>query len=214
MKSDAHFLTTEKTGIVITCGNGNAKNILLVLHGYGQLAETFQNEFSKINLEEYFLVFPTALNHFYLKAGKGDVGASWMTKYFRENDIHNNNVYLSKVYQTFILPKLNPDKKFNVLGFSQGAATLVRWLAMNNIQPHQIILWGAVFPPDMESEEYLNKLKKLHWLYFIGTDDEFISNEEKQKQMSFFKQNQFNLQWIEYNGKHQLNFNILQNYIK
>lgn len=213
MKNETHFIETKKTSAVVTLGNTDAQNIWLILHGYGQLAEHFQHEFKELDLSNNFFVFPNALNHFYLKAGKGDVGASWMTKYFRENDIQDNNIYLSKVFETFIATKLQSNTKFITFGFSQGAATLVRWLAMKDVMPHKIILWGAVFPPDMQSETYLKKLKQLEWLYFIGTEDEYISETEKQQQKDFFTHHHFNLQWIEYKGKHAIQSNILKTYL-
>lgn len=211
MKNKTYNFTTKKTTIVLTSGNDNAQNLWLVLHGYGQHVEEFSKEFTKLESDN-FLVFPEALNTFYLKSGRADTGSSWMTKYRREYDIQDNIHYLNSVYSKFLLSKLTDNKKFYAFGFSQGAATLVRWLAMNNIKVDKIILWGAVFPPDIHHENYLQKLKQLEWLYFIGTNDEFISNEEKQKQKEFFIHQNFSFQWIEYDGKHAINTDILKHY--
>lgn len=210
--NNIHFIKTEKTAVVTSLGNSNApETIWLILHGYGQLVENFQRDFQIFDLNKNYFVFPNALNHFYIKGGKGDVGASWMTKYFRENDINDNNQYLDKVYQTFIQPHLKGKTNFYTLGFSQGAASLVRWLSMQNIQPDNIILWGAVFPPDIEKDIYLQRLKQLNWYYIIGNQDEFISLEERKKQKLFFEQNAFKLQWIEYSGGHFLQSSLLKN---
>lgn len=216
MKSKKVFIPTTKTASVSLLGNPEtATNFWLVLHGYGQLAEDFQKHFENWNLDKHYFVLPNALNHFYLKSGKGDVGASWMTKYEREKDIIDNNSYLNKVYEQFILPYTKKDQQhFFVVGFSQGAATLIRWLAMQNIRAEKIILWGAVFPPDMEQEKFLVNLKQTEWWYFIGTEDEFISNEEKEKQKQFFQLHKFNIHWIEYKGKHAFNEKILYNTFK
>jgi predicted esterase len=213
MKSEKHFIGTPKTAIVVNVGNAStAKNYWLVLHGYGQLAENFQSHFQNFDSQKNYFVIPNALNHFYLKSGKGDVGASWMTKYEREKDILDNNAYLNKVFHQFIKPYLNNEQRFYVLGFSQGAATLIRWLAMEDIKVDKIILWGSVFPPDMENERYIHYLKNFQWMYFIGSQDEFISNEEKEKQKHFFESHQFSIQWIEYEGKHNFNADVLHRY--
>lgn len=214
MKSNIHFLHTQKTAIIYTLGNPeNAENVWMILHGYGQLAKDFSSQFIHFDLNKNYLVFPEALHHFYLKQGKGDVGCSWMTKYEREKDIEDNHIYLNTVYFNYINPLLNKTKKYYVLGFSQGAATLIRWLALNEINPYRIILWGAVYPPDIEQERYLNKLVHLHWLYFIGSDDQYIPTEEKIKQKRFFESNKFNLQWIEYKGNHDIQPNLILKYI-
>ncbi|MCX7728169.1 MAG: hypothetical protein N2203_01745 [Bacteroidia bacterium] len=213
MKSEIHIINTPKTSLIVTSGNQNASKIFLILHGYGQHAQEFLNHFSVFDQSEYFFVLPEALNRFYLKSGKGDTGASWMTKYYREYDIQDNIAYLNQVYDKYVLPIMNSKKQLYVLGFSQGAATLVRWLAANNIDTNKVILWGAVFPPDMCEDIYLKKLKQLKWLYFVGTEDEYISNEDKQQQKDFFHKNQFDLQWIEYNGQHQIDANILKAYL-
>ena len=214
MKSEKHFISTLKTAIVVNVGNAStAKNYWLVLHGYGQLAENFQSHFQNFDSQKNYFVIPNALNHFYLKSGKGDVGASWMTKYEREKDILDNNAYLNKVFHQFIKPYLTNERCFYVLGFSQGAATLIRWLAMEDIKVDKIILWGSVFPPDMENERYIHSLKNFQWMYFIGSQDEFISNEEKEKQKHFFESHQFSIQWIEYEGKHNFNADVLHRYL-
>ncbi|GIV26840.1 MAG: esterase [Bacteroidia bacterium] len=214
MKSKKAFISTTKTASISLLGNPEtARYFWLVLHGYGQLAENFQKHFSDWNLNEHYIILPNALNYFYLKSGKGDVGASWMTKYEREKDISDNNHYLNQVYEQLILPH-KKQQSFFVIGFSQGAATLIRWLAMENLLPDKIILWGAVFPPDIEQEKYLEKLKQIEWWYFIGTEDEFISNDEKEKQKHFFQSHQFNIHWIEYEGKHAFNEKTLYNTLK
>jgi len=213
MMSKKNFISVSKSACVITQGNPElASNLWIVLHGYGQLAENFQKNFQNFDESHYF-VFPNALNNFYLKSGRGEVGSSWMTKYEREKDIEDNNNYLNQVYEKFIKPYYFGEKNFMALGFSQGSATLIRWLAMNNIKVDKLIVWGAVFPPDMNQMNYLKKLKQLEWLYFVGTHDEFISAEEKELQKNFFTENNFNLRWIEYEGKHALMSEVLSVYI-
>ncbi len=213
--SEQHFIHTEKTALITTLGDINeAQTVWIILHGYGQKSKEFYQHFLNFNLKENYFVLPDALNYFYLKSGEGEIGASWMTKYEREKDIEDNNRYLNKVYQHFVQPHIWNGKKLYVLGFSQGAATLVRWLAMNDINASQVILWGAAFPPDMEQEKYLKKLHSLKWLYFVGTEDEYITIEEKEKMKAFFETHHFNLKWIEYTGKHSLKKNILKKHIE
>ena len=68
----------------------NAKKVLYVLHGYGQLAEFFVRKFRELG-DEYLIVAPEGMHRFYLQGSSGRVGASWMTKEDREQDIKHDD---------------------------------------------------------------------------------------------------------------------------
>lgn len=208
----SHFLSVSKTANVITVGNPEkAKYFWMILHGYGQLSELFlENFFELTSQEEHFLVLPNALNNFYLRMGKEDVGASWMTKYNRENDIADNTEYLNIVYDTFIKAYLNENKQFIGLGFSQGAATLVRWAAQHHQKINQIILWGSVFPQDIQSEIYLQKIRNKKWYYVVGSNDEYVGQDKVKEQLKIFEQEQFNFEYMPYQGKHHIISSVLK----
>ena len=70
------------------------KEIWLVLHGYGQLAEFFIGKFQGFDSSERLFVAPEATNYGYLTGLAGRVGANWMTKHEREIAIENNHRYL------------------------------------------------------------------------------------------------------------------------
>lgn len=202
-----HIVSTNKTENIYCYNNPqHAKFLYLLLHGYGQLAENFIEQFLQyFNSNEYYLVAPNALHHFYLKGGYGKIGASWMTSYNRELDIQDNNQYLKKVIDTFILPYYTNDKKIIVFGFSQGAPTLIRLMASQNYpQITEIVLWGAVFPPDVDIQQSIKNLKDKNWYYVIGSEDEYISEKEKLQQIQFFQDNKFKFNLIEYQGKHNI----------
>lgn len=139
--------------------NEPIKQVIYVLHGYGQLVSFFKRKFSSYQLPNTLFVFPEGMHRFYLQGSSGRVGASWMTKEWRENDIIENNQALSTL-QNHIQQLYNPEKTI-VLGFSQGGATAARWVTSTNIKCDHFIAWGSVFPPDLsESVEPINAVKK------------------------------------------------------
>ena len=166
----------QKRGRYFTLGNiEDGKSLLIALHGYGYLAEYFIRKFQNVDLEKYVVVCPEAPHRFYQSGNSGRVGASWMTKEDRRNDI--------KDYVTFLDTLLNSLKttaqfeSITLLGFSQGGATACRWLAYGQHTFDRLILWATVFPPDME-KEYLIKFRSSDNYFVFGMKDEFYSSDK------------------------------------
>ena len=153
-----HAITTTKTAKVITYGNltSNTKLIWLVTHGYGFLAQYFVNKFECLDPNEHFVVVPEALNRFYIDGLTGKVGASWMTKEERQDEINDYILYLDKVYETFCL---HSNAKKAVLGFSQGVATISRWLIQTNYSVKNAIFWAGSIPEEVLTTKKLNNYK-------------------------------------------------------
>lgn len=211
-----HFVSTTKSEVVVSYGNPHkARFLWIVLHGYGQLAEEFIEHFMHLQEDEHYLVVPNALHHFYLKGGSGKIGSSWMTAYNRELDIHDNNQYLQRVLDTFVIPHYTKDKKVIIFGFSQGAPTMIRFVASQKCsQITDIVLWGAVFPPDVDIQKNMHNLKDKNWYYVIGDNDEYISEQEKRQQIELLHNNGLNPTIIDYQGKHAIQKDALERLIK
>ena len=139
----------QKTVKVNTYGNSDtARYCWIALHGYGQLTDYFIEKFHVLDESEHFVIAPEGFHRFYLKGTSGRVGASWMTKEERLDDIADNMAYLNQVYDEFISGRTFD--KIIVLGFSQGASTAARWIQMGNCKPDVFVQWAGVFPPDLE----------------------------------------------------------------
>ena len=106
----------------------------LVTHGYGQLAGEFLRAFTVLDDGSRLIVAPEALNRFYVvpvahtQAADRPVGATWMTREDRENEIADYVDFLDAVYRESALGAAH----VTALGFSQGVATACRWAAMGN----------------------------------------------------------------------------------
>jgi predicted esterase len=70
--------------------------------------------------------------------------------------------------------------RVTVLGFSQGTATMSRWLAgrIDGWRPHQLILWAGDFPADIEAEAAQRLLQGLRVVLVSGEQDEYVGPEK------------------------------------
>lgn len=140
-----HRVVVRRTARYYLLGDRHAADRWLVCHGYGQLARTFATYFGPIAAPERLIVAPEALSRFYNGNGAGPVGASWMTREDRVEEIHDYLQYLDRVLED--LDPAPPDARLRVLGFSQGTATAGRWALGGRRMPDEVILWGGA-PPD------------------------------------------------------------------
>ena len=203
MEPKSFEIKTNKTQRCFTHGDlKKSTNLLIVLHGYGQLAEHFIRKFQQLP-EDYYIVAPEAMHHFYLNGSSGRVGASWMTKEARVLDIEDNHKYLDGV-----LGAINSKKSFEkiiLLGFSQGGATAARWNVQRN-DIDQLILWASVFPPDLEESSVGNSK---NGTFVIGKHDEFYDAAAQANEISKYRSLHFQI--VEYDGKHDIDADTLIN---
>jgi predicted esterase len=197
----AHFRTSH----VI---HGREKEILIALHGYGQLAEFFLRKLEPLFNRDRLIVVPEATNYYYFQGFSGRVGANWMTKHERESAISNNNNYLNAVLDSLLI-RYKQQPKIKVMGFSQGAATATRWVSQLPFPIDTLILWGGGFAHDLEFGKTSLQLKKTKCIIAVGDRDEFITEESLAKQDELIKAMNLHVERIKYPGGHDLNLNVL-----
>jgi predicted esterase len=126
-----------------------------------------------------------------------------MTKEARELDIQDNLVGLNALLSE--LQKSYSPKKITLLGFSQGAATAARWYQQNPSAFNELILWAAVFPPDIDAGSFPTK-KPLHFV--LGTQDEYYQGEAAQQLLRHYQSMGFKVHT--YAGKHDIDGEVLK----
>ena len=140
---------------------GPVSEVWVACHGYGQLAPYFARHFRAAQAPGRLIVVPEALSRFYLGDLTGPnrrVGASWMTREDRETDIADTVRYLD---DTFVAACARADADPLAVplvgfGFSQGTATVTRWLALSPLlarrdrRAERLILWGGALPHDLD----------------------------------------------------------------
>ena len=200
----SHYLTVPKTARYEIIGSiEQAKIIVFALHGYGQLAPYFIRKFEGLD-EKIALVVPEGLHRFYLSGSNGRVGASWMTKEDRENDIQDNLNYLNALYTHL---RINNEKsRIVLLGFSQGGATAARWFTESPQLFHKLIMWASIFPPDIS---FPLKLEDTQSHFFVvGDQDEYFDSLEAESVCDFYKAHGFKC--LRYSGGHNIDTNLLK----
>ncbi len=155
------------------------KGVLFALHGYGQLAPYFIRKFTAIAEAGWTVVVPEGGHRFYLKGSSGRVGASWMTREDRINDIDDLVAMLDGVYRDVFSGNLKKDaekeKPVALLGFSQGVPAALRWAALGQFSFDRIIAHSGVFPSDLPpGAEPENGWPVVDML--IGNDDPYITS--------------------------------------
>lgn len=196
-------LTIQKTTRYFTHGNiDEASSLLICLHGYGQLPTYFGRKFETVD-KSYFVVIPEGLHRFYLEGSSGRVGASWMTKEARQQDIDDNSNYLTKLVNSMTQNK--SFKKIILLGFSQGGATAARFYYQQQKIDH-LVLWASIFPPDLQIEsEVVSSPQKNYFV--LGNSDPYFNEESQKETLDFYRK--LNYLTIQYNGNHTIEPHVL-----
>jgi predicted esterase len=200
-------LVISNTARYFTHGNPRAKKLIVALHGYGQLASYFIQKFEFLDPENYFVIAPEGLHRFYLNGTSGRVGASWMTKENREDDIANYLQYLNTLLKK-ISSENHYDKKY-LLGFSQGGATASRLLSSGLHNFDVFLLWAAVFPPDLERHSMEKFVRSKNYLV-IGNEDPYYSAEVIVHEQEKLKETGMKFEVVCFNGKHSVHAETLK----
>jgi predicted esterase len=189
--------------------NRTETEIIIALHGYGQLAEYFLRKFEPIFREDRLVIVPEATNYAYQKGFSGRVGASWMTSHERETAIENNNHYLNEILES-VLMKFSHTPSIKVVGFSQGAATASRWVSQLQVKVDKLVLWSGGFAHDLDVSRAGEKLKDTHVVVVIGDADPMVTAESIQKQNEFIASLPFDVERLEFEGGHDINLPLLK----
>jgi predicted esterase len=178
-----HQLIVPKTARYFTLGelNENTENVYFVIHGYGQLAEFFIKKFKVLDDGKTFIVAPEALSRFYLNGFNGRVGATWMTREERESEISDYINYLNLLYDTVLSKNKNKSLKVNILGFSQGTATVARWCMNEHIRYDRLILWAGYFGNGIRDVINPEKVLNKEVILCYGKQDEFLKQIDIQQ---------------------------------
>tara|TARA_B100001027_G_scaffold47261_1_gene31030 strand:- start:610 stop:1257 length:648 start_codon:yes stop_codon:yes gene_type:complete len=199
-------ISISKTGKYSQSGKYSKKinSVWIVLHGYGMLSEFFIKKFDCIINDTTLVIAPEATNRFYLSNNYNRVGASWMTKLDRNEEIRDNILFLNKLF-SIIKKEIGHDNfKLNTLGFSQGGPALVRWLMSNRLNINSLILWGSDIPKDSLIIENKSRWNSMNLKIVIGKHDEYINEEKKQEFIRLVKSYGLKYELIEYEGSHKI----------
>lgn len=209
MEAQLNKIKIKRTAHYYTLGTEaeNARDIWLVFHGYGQLASRIIRKFDQFDLEHTHVVAPEGLSKFYFKRDPLILGASWMTKHQRLDEIDDYLNYLDDLYASL---HLSSSQSFNVLGFSQGSSTMMRWLKHAQPSLAKMINWAGEFPPDIDYDSFVPYLETIGQKYYcVGDKDSFVTPERLKKFSDFMMKIDTTINLQQFEGGHEINRDLL-----
>ena len=205
-----HHCAFECKGRYYTLGAApaEASQVWFTLHGYGQLAQYFLNNFKILEDLDILVVAPEGLSRFYLdplrqnpKSSGDRVGATWMTKEDRLTDIDNYITFLNAVFHSQPLP---PDLPVTIFGFSQGTATATRWVMDGLIRFDRLILWSGIFPPDIDFRFSGNIFRGKKTSFVYGKQDPYMTTARLSEMKEITGKLGFLPQEVVFDGAHEI----------
>lgn len=178
-----HHLTVTRTARYVTLGRPHEglRELWIVCHGHGQLAGRFIRHFASLDDGTRLIVAPEALSRYYVdpvssgSAADRRVGATWMTREDRLSEINDYVNYLDALHTHLFREVDRASVRLHVLGFSQGVATVCRWLAGGRAHPDDLTLWAGVVPPDLDLAAQGSALRAARLNVVFGARDEFAT---------------------------------------
>lgn len=206
-----HKLKVERTAHYFTIGdiNTNVKRLVIVCHGQGQRGQFFIRRFDVLDDRQTLVIAPEALSKYYLKSFGGDVGASWMTSADRLDEIADYVNYLQQLLEKY-RPLLNENVEITLLGFSQGGATIFRWVMEKFPAVDRLVLFASMIPEDLDYRPHLDYFNSKKMICIYGTADPFLNEKRLEFNRSIFKKNHLKFEERTFEGKHEVKRAVLQ----
>lgn len=207
-----NHIKVTRTARYFTLGeiNQNTKRVWIVLHGHKMLAGDFIKTFAELAEGSDYVIAPEALSRLYVKGDYGDVGANWMTKEDRENEISDYVNYLDELFQKEIIPnKKDFSFEVNALGYSQGATTLSRWLAYGKAKVDKAIFWCGNLAHDVDYSK--SKQFKNTPIYLVfGDKDKYYPADFYKTQVELLKKHGIEPKFHVFEGGHEIRMEVMK----
>ena len=181
-----------------------------VLHGYRQAARRFARRFEVLDAPERIVVVPEALSRFYVDPSPGRhgpehrVGASWMTREDRDNEIADYVAYLDTLASEVAATVAPSVRRRVVLGFSQGAHTASRWVVLGRAGARELVLWGAGLATDLRPDALSAGLDGVHVTFVRGERDKFRDRREEEAQEALLRELGVSFSVLIFPGGHEI----------
>jgi predicted esterase len=212
----AHKIAVTKTARYYLTGeiHSGIQEIWWLFHGYGMLARYFIQKFEPYATTGRLFIAPEGLSRFYLSNNYERVGASWVTKDDRLDDISDNLTFLNtlkhQLDEQLAQVGCQPAQiQHRILGFSQGTATAWRWLNQPEpcIQATDLVLWAGSVPHEVEQMTRYTGLRI--WGVF-GIQDPLIKPEKISEMRAILDTLPHAFYVLTYDGGHQIDSTVLQ----
>jgi predicted esterase len=201
----SHHISVSKTARYYTLGslNERTEEVWFVVHGFAQLAGRFLEDFESMDNGSRYIIAPEGLNKFYLRAGQPDVGATWMTREDRESEMKDYVDYLNKLYDTLVLT--GHSSKVVVLGFSQGVATVSRWVYQNKRRIDSLIFYAGEPGNELQNPDCISQFTQSRKTLLLGKEDKYFNEVWAEK----YKVLLSGFEFVSFDGGHEIKSDLL-----
>jgi predicted esterase len=189
-----HHLRVRRTARYHTLGDGGpaTREIWIACHGYGQLAGRFIRHFRVLEHPSRLIVAPEALSRFYLDntlphGPDARIGATWMTREDRDSEIADYVEYLDALAALLLAGRDRERVRLVAFGFSQGVATVMRWLALGQTRVHRLVAWSGSVPHDLDLAAARDRFGSVPIAYAFGDADPLFDEARVSQQYALMQ---------------------------
>lgn len=214
-----HALSVYRTARYFVLGDpsGPVEEVWMACHGYGQHPAYFLRPFRAIEAPHRLIVAPEGLSRFYLEGVNEPhrrVGASWMTREARGAETEDYVRFLDTVYAEVLERSRLVRARLVALGFSQGGATITRWLAgspmLGDPPADRLVLWGSALPHDLPLEDHTGWLGRVRLTLVAGDSDAWATPERVAEQERALDEHGIGFETLRFGGGHRLDEGVLR----
>jgi len=183
--------------------------LIVGLHGYGSNAENFLKLMNMCSRDSLIFAVPFAPYAFSL--GK-EIGYSWNLRLDKE--LVNKSSITSNDYILNCIEQMRKDFKIDetyLFGFSQGAYFSFDIGIRNYELIDGIIPFGGGLIDQPEIEKIIKRVEDLRVFVAHGKKDNVVEFSNSQKAVELLRNNDIEVEFIEFDGSHQVPVEILQN---
>ncbi len=191
--------------------------VWIVCHGHGQLARRFLSRFLPLERADRLFVAPEALSRYYLSAPfagphppETPVGASWMTNEDREVEMQDYVGYLDLLHDEIFSVVDRAKVQLWALGFSQGVATVARWVARGKGDPDRVVLFAGLLPPELDMDSAQRLARRSPLTIVLGARDNFANPDLIAAQEERLRQLRVPHTMIRFDGGHEITPDVLR----
>ena len=190
--------------------------VWFVCHGHGQLAARFLSRFLPLERKDRLFIAPEALSRYYLSppnagphAPGTPVGASWMTAEDRESEMNDYVGYLDLLHDQIFSVVARGKVQLWAIGFSQGAATVARWVVRGKVEPDRVVMCSGMLPAELDEEAAKRLVLRSPLTLTFGDADEFASPDRVIAEESKLRQLGIPYEIIRFKGGHTITPELL-----
>ena len=181
--------------------------LLIVLHGFGQVADQFIRVFEPLATKGILVAAPQAPHQLYTNLKERQVGFSWLTKYERDQSVSDFVAYMEQFYELLQEAFEVDSGGVFMLGFSQGVSMAYRTWAHSSLPVRGLIACGGDLPPDIA--EQLDALPPIPILLVHGRQDEGVLPEKAEQAREQLRVHGLEPELFEFEGGHVVPSGVL-----